>query len=433
MRKVLLGLFFGVLLAANSFAAVNEIKVSGEIGTTAVNRDFDLGSPTANTKARFIVNTVKLRFDAELTENVSAVIEAVNERVWGGSSAASANGSTVLDIDQSYVKFSEFLGYPATFTLGRQKLVVGEGRIIGGGNDSSVLSDMADGYSVKKSGDGLRLELDYDPVLVDLFFLVEDEGDIGARDDVNFYGVDVTYNFNDESSVAAYAIAKDKSSTSNVSDNKQRLATFGVRGETVMGDNISLYGEAAFQNGDVRESATKHTRKKAYMVDAGLDYNFNNDKETVLGLEYIYASGDKNNTDSDDNSWDKMDGGLELGAIAECFVDNSSNVQAFRLKGTTKLLDDLTLNGSYQYIRLARSDNGNQPSTYDNVAFGATYTGVDNDNREFGQEVDLELVFDYTEDVQFGMLSAFFFPGQTFGSDNDQAASMVNAYMTVSF
>jgi len=55
-----------------------------------------------------------------------------------------------------------------------------------------------------------------------------------------------------------------------------------------------------------------------------------------------------------------------------------------------------------------------------------------------GQEVDLELTWDYTEDVSFGLLAAWFFPGTGSGgvyanSESNNTATDVVGTMKLSF
>jgi hypothetical protein len=58
---------------------------------------------------------------------------------------------------------------------------------------------------------------------------------------------------------------------------------------------------------------------------------------------------------------------------------------------------------------------------------------VNNENDEIGDEVDIVLTYDYTEDVQFGLLAAWFFPGDYFPGGQDDTASDIVGSMKVSF
>ncbi len=55
------------------------------------------------------------------------------------------------------------------------------------------------------------------------------------------------------------------------------------------------------------------------------------------------------------------------------------------------------------------------------------------DNMHLGDEVDLTLVYDYTEDVQFGLMAGVFFPGDAFAKEERKAATEVIGSITVEF
>ena len=170
MRKCIVlavALIAGVTFRAS--AEVNDIKVSGSLSTVAFNRSFDLGG-NVDAAGRGIASYTKLRFDVDLSENVAAVIKMQNERVWG-MGEATGNDSTDIDLELAYVQFSEFLGMPATFTLGRQCISIGNGYLMRNGNDNTaIFAGMASGLDDHGACDGALLQLDFDPITVDLFF-----------------------------------------------------------------------------------------------------------------------------------------------------------------------------------------------------------------------------------------------------------------------
>ena len=57
----------------------------------------------------------------------------------------------------------------------------------------------------------------------------------------------------------------------------------------------------------------------------------------------------------------------------------------------------------------------------------------ENTNRNIGDEVDLQLTWDYTEDVQFGLLTGWFFPGDHFASGTDDVATDIVGTVKLSF
>ena len=96
------------------------------------------------------MSTVETQIDADLTDNVSAVIRLVNQRDWNiyaksiipGTTALGINGRAGsgytedddafdLILDLAYVELKEFLYSPLTLKIGRQDLWFGKGLIVG--------------------------------------------------------------------------------------------------------------------------------------------------------------------------------------------------------------------------------------------------------------------------------------------------------------
>jgi hypothetical protein len=96
-------------------------------------------------------------------------------------------------------------------------------------------------------------------------------------------------------------------------------------------------------------------------------------------------------------------------------------------------VQDLTLAVDYYHYLLAQKW---ETSSYHaggpiRTLSGGTYKVRENKN--LGDEVDLSLGYDYTEDVKLGLTAGFFLPGQTFLKDNNEMASTVMADVKVSF
>ena len=95
MKKLVLALAVAFLMAAPAFAAVQNVKVSGSITSTYLNRqDFDFNaangpaSPNGGNgqdrwKQSVFLTQTTLRVDADLSDNVSSTVGLINERAWG--------------------------------------------------------------------------------------------------------------------------------------------------------------------------------------------------------------------------------------------------------------------------------------------------------------------------------------------------------------
>jgi hypothetical protein len=153
----------------------------------------------------------------------------------------------------------------------------------------------------------------------------------------------------------------------------------------------------------------------------------------VMSVEYIFYSGEENmgnqGTTAANGSWhgwDPMFRGKFDTAIREwqnvfyntTMASSPAYTNQHQILGrlTLEPTDDITVKGTYANFWLAEP--------FQNEWGGLT---PHNTNMHVGQEVDLHVIWDYTEDVSFGLLAAWFYPGDHFASfqDNDAATDIV--------
>ena len=145
-RRLLIvcAVMFLVAMAVPAFAAVQNVKVSGDIDAKWIIRDnFSLGQESSTfvgskDNQNSLNTSARVRVDADLTDNVSATIRLLNERDWSdegstgtSSSSAGATGDTSVYLDLAYVTLKEMLYSPLTVIIGRQNLRYGNAFIIG--------------------------------------------------------------------------------------------------------------------------------------------------------------------------------------------------------------------------------------------------------------------------------------------------------------
>ncbi|GAH10465.1 unnamed protein product [marine sediment metagenome] len=130
-------------------------------------------------------------------------------------------------------------------------------------------------------------------------------------------------------------------------------------------------------------------------------------------------SGENNTPGGDWNQWDGAYRGKFYSGIREWLgrlyatddnaQDPTTNQQLIILDGSIQPTDDILLEGRYLHI------------------MNPEEVGVLR-SKNVGDEVDLRLTYDYTEDVSFGLLSAWFFPGEYYQSPiNDIASELVGS------
>lgn len=239
--RLLTAFFIAVLavaIATPAFAAVQNIKVSGEISAHSLFlRDLDLKKESLESLSattplavagsgldrnddddQFILSTVKVGIDADLTDNVSTSIILANQARWGDMA-----GGGDIDLHTAYITLKEFFYSPLTLKIGRQPLIYGQGFIVGPGlfRDPSgafpqptdsvydpitalrraatpVSGPMGGEYSITNTYDAIRATIDFDPWTIDgVYALINetDTGVAGASADEYLAGLNVGYKF----------------------------------------------------------------------------------------------------------------------------------------------------------------------------------------------------------------------------------------------
>ncbi len=443
------------LIAVPAFAEVQNVKVSGDIDSKMIyrnNYDFRKGPVTVNTnndKDTWFMTTARVQIDADLTDNVSTCVRILNERDWNMEPAqgAGTSGDTALVLDLANVKLKEMFYAPLTLTIGRQNLRFGNGLVVGDPdtNSTSVGTITAKDLSVRKSFDAVRATLDYNPLTVDLLMSKINAGTIGSgnmRDDQDLYGINAGLKFNQYNSEAeAYLFERNARSTSLQTDTTY---VWGVRGSLEPISKLVLNGELAYQTGELAMTNTAKMDRRAWAADLGASYAIDYKWSPKVALNYSYRSGQKtpsgNGADVDTKeglkykAWDRMFKDQTHGIVANQIFDGNndgvdSNSQIINAMVSVVPLQDLTFSIDYYHFLLAEPWTVYAGST--RTLNGTAYQVRKDKN--LGDEVDLSLGYDYTEDVKLGLTAGYFLPGKTFLKDNNELASTVIADVKVAF
>jgi hypothetical protein len=400
----------------------------------------------------FRTNT-QVEVSADLTDNVSTVINIVNQRDWNaepadssgdGSALNQSNNEFDIELDLAYVQMKEIFYSPLTLTVGRQDLWFGRGFIVGNNNrawDTQGLTQ-ADEYSVTTAFDALRATLDFNPWTIDLVYSKIDENSNNPENDVDLYVANVNYKFAEYNAVAeGYYVGEiDRSALSGVAATATQNNSTHTIGGRVQFDPISqitLGGELAYQMGDYRATTTAPVRDRgAWALDLFGTYRWDNTWKPELTIEYVHFSGTDDmgsGTAADYNAWNGLYRGRFYTAYADFrefvyatadAVDQpaTTNQQFIQVKGAMKPLEDLLLEAAFTYLwndEEVHTTPGNQASA------------VRDDN--IGYEVDLQATYDYTEDVSFGLLAGWFVPGDFYNSPADSTATDLVGSVKVTF
>jgi len=492
---LVLALAFVVGVVGAAHAEVQNIKVSGDLTVLGVGRNNLILRKDANppkwdtTSGEFnqfdrrisaILSQVRVRIDADLTDNVSATVRLLNERTWGeeaSSDSGDSASSTDIDLDLAYVTLKDMLSaitqvdIPLTLTIGRQELAFGNQFIIGDVDTNgisaghtltrvgagAILPKSLDDLSARKAFDAVRATLDYDPLVIDGVFALLDEGAVDIKDDVLLYGGNANYAVDKDTTVELYYWEKRRQKVgATTATGQQTLSditrTVGTRIGYNAIKNLALSLEGAHQFGKHLRNTTLYPdeavndnaarQRKAYALQFISRYNLTEidaiaKYEPVLGFSYTFLSGDKFGSLSPHyRGWDAMYENQGGGALFNKIL-GYSNAHFYNASLSVQPMEDVSLGVEYYYISLVKpyriTETANPYAvTLSGVLNDPTYMMVP-DEKEIGSEIDATLTYDYTEDVQFALSGGWFLPGDAFDTENEMSAKQLIGSMKVTF
>jgi hypothetical protein len=442
---LVLALAFVVGTCFAAYAEVQNVKVSGDIMASWVGRShfgLNYSQPTGNKsqlKQSFFMTQTRLRVDADLTDNVTATVRLINERVWNGQNDTSSDGNNKIDLDLAYVALKEFLYSPLSLTVGRQEIRFGNGLVMGNAKVASGVTNIPTDLTERKAFDALRATLNYDPLIVDFVYAKVKQATYNTTDkitnnnSIDLAGINATYAINKNTNASVYYYhKKDGSSTGSVVGTKSdQVNTIGILFSSTPIENLTASVEGAYQFG--RSRTTAQDQHKGFAFQALIDYTFAKIKTTPkLGASWTYLSGDKS-SNTQNAGWDPMFYDQKLNNITYALLP-FTNMSVFNLKASCKPMDDVTLGAVYGYYDVATKNAGGtitSPSLYNgsNAYLSNTpYTG----KRHLGDALDLTATYDYTEDVQFALTGGWFKPGEALSIKEKDATQLIGS-MKVTF
>ena len=434
-KKLILVMVFALVLAFScaAYAEVQNVKVGGDTSIWAFDRSaFNLqniqngtvGQKKIDGNGLAQIATVKIA--ADLTDAVSANIVLRNERVWGANARNGGNGSngdSDIYIDSGYVTLKDMFSQPFTLKAGTMPIRLGSGLLVGdpdtnrvcSGPFSTELSDL----STRKAFTGFVGVLDLKPVVITGAALKVVEGTTTINnDDVNAYAINVGYDLTQvgmKSGVGeVYWVERQASRTP--------IHNYGIRVQASPIANFSAGAEFCYQISSVpiagivtQEAARRRgDSNNAILLNAGFTMP---DVVMAPSISVDYTRLSKN--------WNAMMEDQTPADIANVLFPNT-NVQCIGATLAAKPMTDLGASFRFAALRSVK-----ELSAFGND-WNAAYT-MDGTQKDLGKEYDLHLTYDYTEDVQFGLMGGIFTPGRAFAPDNRKDATQVIGSMKVTF
>jgi len=503
--KKLLAAALMVVLASPAFAAIQNVKVSGDITSTFVDRsNFDLGltdgildgganalgnnDPVGLKKQNVFITQTRLRVDADLSDNVSTTVGLINERAWTGETANGGTANYANDTNaQLYlasVTMRELLYSPLTVTVGRQVFNFGNGLIMGDGGVNNLstgnLQFIAQDLTERTAYDGIKAVLDYKPLTIDMFYFKNQQNTVTGNPYANesssdVYGINANYQLSDpmgtvvetymfsridgHNNFAAFD-APPVGSTAvplTQTDKGDTLYVPGLRASTNPIKGLNVQGEVAWELGshpaiDTNNNTQDSERRDAMAAQFLASYNLpvlEKYKPAVNG-SFTYVSGDKN-TNGDYNNvpykgsktfsaWDPFNENQGAGTIYNTLFP-LSNMYIVSLGASVNPLEDVTAAFTWSGLMLVDSASARnplymiQPDDSGNLTYnGESYlTPSTSNKRGLGNEYDVNLTYNYTEDVTFGVSVGWFVAGDAFNKVNRDTASQALADVAVKF
>lgn len=450
MIKRLLIIAAILFLSVPAFAAVENIKVSGDINEQFVWRDMSMGGTAGQLDSEsFLLSQVRLRFDADLTENVSGVVRILDERTWGEEDSFGDNNS--LDLDLGYIEMKEFLYQPLSVTVGRQNLRYGSALIVGDPDTNQMVATTSNtnrrfgDLSLRKSFDAAKAVLDFSPWTVDAIYSKIREPNTNIHNNVNLWGVNGNYQWGSHDGVTElyYFGAQNNRDgvtyefvSTQVPENQDITHVVGARTVFNPIEKLTLGLEGAYQFGDVQVTGASDPAQhlSAFAIEAMGEYRFMTKYNPTIGITYAYLSGNDDLNDEYHAGWDPMFEDQSMGEIFNILFPNS-NFQGVKVNGSIMPREDITLGAAYIWGRLA--DKLTTSTTYNPDLAGNWYNSNTYDinglEGYLGSEVDAYATYDYTEDVQLKLTGAWFIPGDFFADTNDDVAYSVRGGVNLNF
>ncbi len=477
--KLLLVTAFAVMLSAPAFAAVQNVRVSGDIDSTYINRNhFSLGAKAPAhvdlglAKQSVFITQTRLRVDADLSDNVATTVGLINERAWNAennanTSTATSTGNTGdqdtnVQLYLAYATMREFLNSPLTVSVGRQVFHYGNGLIMGDGGQNNLatgnLVTVAADLTKRTTYDGVKAILDYKPLTLDLIYFKNNQGilngnvnsDLSSSD---VFGINANYQLGDDLNtvVEGYLFARVNggNNTSTVENKGDTLYVPGLRVSTNPVKGLNAGAEVAWQGGNkavtggsadgdgIQRQAMAYQLMMNYAL-SGADIE---KYKPSVNASVTHVSGDKNAGNARQLSppssrehytaWDPFNEAQGAGTIYNSIFD-LTNMNIVSAGMTVTPLEDVTTSFTWSGLWAARELSSANTLTF-RQPDGSSVTPTTTTNKQMGHEYDVNVNYAYTEDVSFGVNLGWFVPGKTFTSGNDSTASQALAHVLVNF
>jgi len=377
-----------VAMAVPAFSAVENIKVGGDLDMYGISRKnfFPFGDDAT---ADHYMTQARVYVQAQLTDNVEAMVRLINERIWGTDyydSGADWMRDIVLDL--AYIKVCDLGLSGLNLTIGRQEIQLGEGLVVGSAYvpqfnyPEGEMFIMAEDLGKQKAFDAIRLDYKGTAPVDATLFMAKVQEWLSDTDDLNLYGLNVGFNVRDVARVEGYYVR-----VQPMDDIDTNVTTIGVRA-TGSFAGVGLKGEYARQIGEIFPGVDN----EGWALLLGGQYNFDAAVSGNIHVALNLYSGDDGS--SDNTGWTTFfpaNTGSRIGAINYALSTGImgpmglQNAQVINLGAGIKLVDKVGLGIDWFNLRYLED------------------VPWDNGETAIGNEIDASVTYNYTEDLSFGL------------------------------
>jgi len=416
MRKFLTTAMAVALVSATSYADLQNIEVGGSIRVRG-NAYYGDDAGIIPSSTEFTEQRTTLRWSADFTDEVGAVIELDNYGIWGTATrdaigtAGAGTGLGAVSLYQGYIELGEAWGSAVDVRIGRQEIQLGSEFLVGNNDTASIYTGL--------SFDGVTAAYNADTFSITGIAVKLAEVDIGGGvdADTDMYGVYSSYTGQEDMVVDAYWLYI-RTGLPGVSDHVE-LHTLGAR---VAGtaSQFDYEAEVAFQTGDVGNGADYD----GIAVNTEFGYTFDSNLQPRLfGGATLLEGPDSNGGDQGFNrlfsDWEYSE-----------FLSNTdlTNIILGRLGISLQATEKIGITIVATHFTLDEEDAGS--------LVGADGGGLAADGSEdvIGQELGFYLTYAYSDDVSMEFGAAHFFPEEDFwGAGADDDANYLTAEISISF
>jgi hypothetical protein len=389
---------------------IKQISLGGQIRLRAEYRNFTSYNNTAaaNLSDEVFLTRIRLNLKFSVTDDITVFVQPQDQRQWGQEQAVLADERN-LDLHQGWIEIRNIFGEPLSFKGGRMELSYGDQRLVSP-LDWSNIGRAWDGAKIRYAPKDFWIEGFYtvirDPIAAPPpVFGPLPPAAAGAAEDQDFMGVYFSYVAIPDHEFDLYGFFR------RIRDGSARSegAVPGDQFDRTLGARIKG-GGAGFDytlEGMSQSGKVSTDRELAYAYAATLGYTFDMPWRPRLGVEYTFASGDRNLGDGKQNTFDPL---YPFGHYYQGFIDQFAFKNGKDLAVYLKVqpTDALSLHADFHNFWLANDD-----APWFNAAGGQIRPGAASGvaSPHVGEELDLHARLQAGQFIKFWAGWSHFFPG----------------------